>query len=245
MTDAGLHYVTRLSNSTMVSLLSECQQTAADLAQMELGDQPSLMEVKHEGKRYILAGGAWRAERDRERREARIAKGEKVLQDLAAKKRKKVNPQKLASTVGRALERIKAHKYFSYEINPAGLLLWQRKQSVMDQEKDRDGWYVLHTNMTPATCSKEQTLGHYKGLLEVEDAFREFKTYLEVRPIRHRRADRVVNHIRLCFLAYWISARLGRNGWAWAITGRSFASWGACKPSALAPCMLMALGNAP
>ena len=54
-------------------------------------------------------------------------------------------------------------------------------------------------------------MGHYKSLLEVEDAFRELKTYLEVRPIYHCRAHRLVNHIRLCFLAYWMSARLGRE----------------------------------
>jgi hypothetical protein len=33
---------------------------------------------------------------------------------------------------------------------------------------------------------------------------------LEVRPIFHRRPDRVINHVRLCFLAYWLSARTGK-----------------------------------
>ena len=51
----------------------------------------------------------------------------------------------------------------------------------------------------------------YKGLLEVEDAFREVKSYLEVRPVFHYRPDRVRNHVRICFLAYWISARLGKE----------------------------------
>ena len=41
---------------------------------------------------------------------------------LAATKRKTVNPHKPASTVGRALGRIKAHKYFDYAINAAGHL---------------------------------------------------------------------------------------------------------------------------
>jgi len=27
--------------------------------------------------------------------------------------------------------------------------------------------------------------------------------------VHHRRPDRVINHVRLCFLAYWLSARLG------------------------------------
>jgi transposase len=67
----------------------------------------------------------------------------------------------------------------------------------------------LHTNEPVQKCSGEQVLGHYKGLLDVEEAFCELKSYLEVRPIHHRRPDRVVNHVRLCFLAYWLSARLG------------------------------------
>lgn len=48
--------------------------------------------------------------------------------------------------------------------------------------------------------------------MAVEDAFRELKTYLRVRPVYHWRPDRVRNHIRICFLAYWLSARLAR-GW--------------------------------
>lgn len=52
---------------------------------------------------------------------------------------------------------------------------------------------------------------HYKSLLGVEDAFRELKTYLEVRPVYHYRPDWVVNHVRICFIAYWLSARLARE----------------------------------
>ena len=74
-----------------------------------------------------------------------------------------------------------------------------------------DGWYLLHTNATPQQASAEETLHRYKGLLEVEDAFREVKSYLQVRPVFHYRPDRVRNHIRLCFLAYWLSARLGKD----------------------------------
>jgi hypothetical protein len=31
---------------------------------------------------------------------------------------------------------------------------------------------------------------------------------LRVRPVHHHRPDRVRNHARICFLAYWLSARL-------------------------------------
>ena len=45
----------------------------------------------------------------------------------------------------------------------------------------------------------------YKGLSKVERAFRSFKTVdLKVRPIYHRRADRVRAHVLLCMLAYYV-----------------------------------------
>ena len=46
------------------------------------------------------------------------------------------------------------------------------------------------------------------GLLEVEEAFCHLKAYLRVRPVFHRRPDRVRNQVRICFLAYWLSAKL-------------------------------------
>ena len=51
-----------------------------------------------------------------------------------------------------------------------------------------------------------------KNLLAVEDAFCQLKSYLEIRPVFHWRPDRVRNHVRLCFIAYWLCARLG-NEW--------------------------------
>ena len=79
-------------------------------------------------------------------------------------------------------------------------------------------WYLLHTNCPAETCDKEKVLAHYKGLLNVEAAFCQLKRYLEVRPIFHRRPDRVRNHVRLCFIAYWLSARLGNE---WRNSGES------------------------
>ena len=220
MNAAGLNYVTRLSSATLESLLKEVPQAAASAEQLELGDQPQFIELAHEGQRYILAGGAWRQQRDRQRREARLAKGEAALAKLAAVKRKKPNAQKLASSVGRTLQKLNAHKYFDYFVDGAGQLQWSVKAAVIAQESRHDGWYLLHTNL-PATgqqsVDKQKVLSHYKGLLEVEDAFRELKTYLEVRPVYHYRPDRVVNHIRLCFISYWLSARLGSE---WGLAGQ-------------------------
>jgi transposase len=205
MTAAHLGYVTRLSAATLHGLVEEL----ALEKQLELGDRHKLLEIAHQGKRYVIAGGPWRQQRDQERRQSRIAKAEAELRRLAAVKRKKVDVQKLASQVGRSLQRLKAHKYFSYQVDQRGGLRWERKETLIAQEAHQDGWYLLHTNEPAQKCPTEQVLGHYKGLLDVEEAFCELKNYLEVRPIHHRRPDRVINHVRLCFLAYWLSARLG------------------------------------
>jgi transposase len=63
----------------------------------------------------------------------------------------------------------------------------------------------------PRATSKAQVLGHDKNLQAVEAAFGQLKSYLEVRPVYHFRPDRVRNHVRLCFLAYWLCARLGQE----------------------------------
>jgi len=205
MSQAHLGYVTRLSAATLRSLVA---QWALE-EQMELGDRQKLMEITHQGKRYVIAGGPWRQQRDQERRQSRINKAEAELRRLAAVPRKKVDGQKLASQVGRSLQRLKAHKYFTCRVEAQGHLQWERKAEVIAQEAQQDGWYLLHTNESVEKCTGAQVLGHYKGLLDVEEAFCELKSYLEVRPVHHRRPDRVVNHVRLCFLAYWLSARLG------------------------------------
>ena len=205
MNAANLGFVTRLSAATLRNLVEEL----ALEKQMELGDRQQIREITHEGKRYVVAGGPWRQQRDQERRQCRIDKAEAELKRLAAVRRKKVDAQKLASQVGRTLQRLKAHKYFTYHVDAQGLLQWECKGELIAQEAQPDGWYLLHTNEPVQKCSDQQVLGHYQGLLDVEEAFCELKSYPEVRPIHHRREDRVVNHVRLCFLAFWLSARLG------------------------------------
>ena len=201
---SGLKFVTRLCNATLEKLLAELPEDQ----QLELADAAKLVEIEHAGKRHIVAGGPWRQQRDRERRTARIAKAEAALTKLAAVKRRKPDAQKIASQAGRTLLTLKAHKYFSYAVDATGILRWERKEEVIASERAHDGWYLLHTNLLTAEAAPAQVQGHYKNLLEVEEAFCELKSYLRVRPVFHYRPDRVINHVRLCFVAYWISARL-------------------------------------
>ncbi len=203
----GLSFVTRLSNATLEALLKELPKDE----QLELGDSPRLVEIQQAGKRYVIAGGPWRKERDKERRQVRMAKAQAALTKLAAVKRRKPDAQKIASQAGRILQRLNAHKYFSYRVEESGFLRWEAKAEVIASESAHDGWYLLHTNLTPAQADSSGVQRHYKNLLEVEEAFCELKSYLQVRPVFHSKPERVINHVRICFLAYWMSARLARN----------------------------------
>jgi len=199
-----LKYVTRLAASTLEQLL---EQLPSDQAP-ELWDRTQVMEIVRAGKRYVIAGGPWRQQRDQQRRQARLAKADAELKRLAGVKRKKVNPQKLASQVGRALQRLKAHKYFDYAVDERGKLQWSRRANLIQAESIRDGLYLLGTNASAEQIPQAGVVSHYKNLLEVEDAFCHLKSYLRVRPVFHWRPDRVRNHVRICFLAYWLSAKL-------------------------------------
>ena len=204
MRQEHLDFVTRLSAATLRELIPALPH---DL-QPQLWDRTQLIELTLENKRYVIAGGEHRRQRDSARREARLEKAQLELQRLAAVRRKKSNPQRLASQAGRALQRLKAHQYFQYWVDEQGQLQFRKNAQLIRSEQSLDGLYLLHSSLEPARCAKEQVLGNYKKLLAVEEAFCQLKSYLEVRPVFHWRPDRVRNHVRLCFIAYWLCARL-------------------------------------
>src|SRR3979411_438246 len=99
MRKEDLHFVTRLSAATLREVIAQLPQNP----QPQLWDRTKLIELTLEGNRYVIAGGEHRQQRDLARRRARLEKAESELKRLAAIRRKKPNPQKLASQVGRTL----------------------------------------------------------------------------------------------------------------------------------------------
>ncbi|GAB4310784.1 MAG: hypothetical protein Kow0097_12400 [Candidatus Bipolaricaulota bacterium] len=62
----------------------------------------------------------------------------------------------------------------------------------------------------------------YKGLWQVEEAFRVLKTPLELRPIYHWTEARIRGHVMVCFLAFvlrqLLRTRLAKLGWQGSFT---------------------------
>src|SRR5580698_1160781 len=81
----------------------------------------------------------------------------------------------------------------------------ERKQDNIEREAALDGIYVIRTSVPAVTLSSEKVVERYKGLSDVERAFRSLKSVdLKVRPIYHHLADRVRAHVFLCMLSYYV-----------------------------------------
>src|SRR5579859_2844148 len=62
-----------------------------------------------------------------------------------------------------------------------------------------DGKFLLRTS-DPTLSAEDVALG-YKQLLQVERAWRDMKTTLELRPVYHHKEDRIRAHVLLCWLS--------------------------------------------
>ncbi len=72
------------------------------------------------------------------------------------------------------------------------------------------GW-TLRGYMTSAKLSKSEILENYAHLWQIEKAFRIAKTDLKIRPIYHRKQQRIEAHICLNFVTYKVYKELERG----------------------------------
>ena len=69
-----------------------------------------------------------------------------------------------------------------------------------------EGTYLLRTNLTAAP--PEELWQQYIILTEVEQAFKELKNDLDIRPVYHQKDARIEAHIFVSFLAYCLQVTL-------------------------------------
>jgi hypothetical protein len=115
------------------------------------------------------------------------------------------SPELIGARVGRVLEKTKMGKYIAWKVTSPGVLAWQLDHEQVNADQALDGCYVIKTTVAAADMSKERVVATYKGLSKVEQAFRNLKTVsLELRPIYHRKDERIEAHALLCMLAYYL-----------------------------------------
>jgi len=155
--------------------------------------------VPGEEDRYILCYNPFRAEEDRKAREGIVAGLE----------------ERLSSGNVRGLLSGAARRY----VRTVGGEVRLDREKV-EEDARYDGKWVLRTN---TDLAPEEVALAYKGLWQVEEAFRTLKTPLELRPIYHWAESRVRGHVMVCFLAFimrqHLRLKLEEMGWEGSFSG--------------------------
>lgn len=161
-----------------------------------------------EGYTYIAAYNPIRAEQTRISREERIRDSESFLRQYALPrpKHKMKKQDKLYLQITNYLKKNKTYKFFIIEHLKNGRFAFSQRTEIIAQEQKLDGVQILKTN-TQNLSPEEIALG-YRTLYRVENAFREIKSFLNIRPIRHFNELRVQAHVFICVIAYLLEQLL-------------------------------------
>jgi transposase len=141
-------------------------------------------------RRFILVHNPEEAKKDKATREKTLKKIDEALKSIGEQKGQchKKNVYALLShrTMGRYLRQLKTG---AIKID----------KGKIKEETHLDGKYIIATS--DDTLTPEDVALGYKQLMEVERAFRTLKTTLNLRPVYHRKDERIQAHVVLCFLA--------------------------------------------
>lgn len=137
--------------------------------------------------RLVLVYSESRAKKDKQDRE-------RLLKKLQKRLSKKTQPKAFVSNAG-------VKKYVQLQGGTATLNL----EAIAKEEK-WDGFFGIATNHE--IFSAERILTQYRGLWQVEAAFRLAKHNLSTRPIFHWTPGRIRSHVLICFLALVLERHL-------------------------------------
>lgn len=173
-------------------------------------EQVQVKLLEREGEMYVLAKSEGRIDKERAMRCRSLRKLLKRLKEL---QQQKLTRDALLMKLGAAKKEAgRAYALVNITMPPKR----QRAQThsfvfTLNRQKLRavrrhEGHYLLRTNLTehdPAMLWQ-----FYIQLTEVEQAFKELKNDLAIRPIYHQKDERIEAHIFVSFLAYCLQVTL-------------------------------------
>ncbi len=195
--EANMHYVTSITKAQIKKLVND------EVIDMGLFDN-DLVEIEHEGVRYVLRCNPVRADetesvrKNNEKRIAdKIAKSNKYLQEHP---RAKVQTQ--VKYIEDLLAKTTLKKWLSVSTSSRSIKL-EVDATARAQAVVLDGCYVLKTSLPASRASAAEVHTRYKDLSLVEQAFSCMKTVnLEIRPLFLRKASRTRGHALVVMLSY-------------------------------------------
>lgn len=169
------------------------------------------VEVKllpEEGELYVLAQSQDRISKERAMRRRQL---KWLWQRLVQLKAMALKRDALLLKLGAAKERSpSAWRLVEVDVpqNGAQFQFSLRKDKLRSVRK-REGRYLLRTNL--AQSDPARLWEFYIQLTHVEEAFKNLKGDLALRPIFHQKEGRIEAHIFVAFLAYCLHVTLGRQ----------------------------------
>ena len=144
-------------------------------------------------RRFVVVRNLDQAVRDRSKREALLQRLEEEIAHLNDGRRRR------GAGHTKAVCALKTHPSLGRYVRELKDGQLRIDRAKVREEERLDGKYLLSTS-DPSLTAEEVACG-YKQLAEVERAFRTLKNTLELRPMYHRRSDRIRSHVLLCWLA--------------------------------------------
>ena len=191
--------------------LSQLEQALLAKPWAEVREAVQVKLVEQDGELYILARSGARRDKEQAMRRRRLKKLVKRLHEL---RQQKLTRDQLLIKLGAARK----------EAGPAAwriidLCLPDKDQTVtpetfcfrlnwqnLREARRREGSYLLRSNLTGGDPA--QLWAFYLQLTEVEQAFKELKHDLAIRPVYHQTDARIEAHIFIAFLAYCLQVTL-------------------------------------
>jgi hypothetical protein len=143
-----------------------------------------------EDERFVICFSPEAAQRDAAVRERMLTQLSELIAGTDA-----LNATKRAELRGVISTKPGLNRYL--RVTPSGLL--RTDASAVKAEENLDGKYLLRT-CDPKLSAEDIALG-YKQLLEVERGWRDLKQVIDLRPVYHRKEERIRAHVILCWLA--------------------------------------------
>jgi len=156
---------------------------------------------------YVLAQSADRVTKERAMRRRQLkwlwARLKKLVEmDLSREERL----MKLGAARSKAPS---AWRLVKTDVDKTGALTYALDRDKLRKTRRREGRYLLRTNMTDDDPAK--LWQYYIQLVAVEEAFRNLKGDLAIRPVFHKCEKRIEAHIFVAFLAYCLQITLTRR----------------------------------
>lgn len=205
-TESPVHYLV----GTPKGRLTKLEKRFLGMSWEQVRESVDVKLLDEEGELYILARSQGRVEKERGMRRRRLKKLWNRLHEL---QQQKLNRDQLLLKLG-AAKKEAGHAYGLVNIalpdkdQPvnAQTFTFALNKKKFRQVRRREGHYLLRSNLSGENPAR--LWEYYIQLTEVEQAFKELKSDLSIRPIYHQRDDRIEAHIFVAFLAYCIQVTL-------------------------------------